>query len=219
MSVREHDYEPVRGLPERLPPGEEILWQGAPDWRVLARRAFHTRKVAAYFGLLLAWRGLTVWYDGEPFAAFTAGAVWLVPMALAAVVILTGLAWLHARATIYTITSRRVVMRFGVALPMTINLPFKVVEDVLLKTFPDGSGDVALKLGGEDRVSYFHLWPHVRRWYIFDAQPMFRGIPDAAAVAQRLGAAITAAGEAATASARPIEASATEARAHLAAAS
>ncbi len=40
------------GLPGQLPPGETILWQGAPHWRALARDAFHVRGVAVYFALL-----------------------------------------------------------------------------------------------------------------------------------------------------------------------
>ena len=43
------------GLPSRLPPGERILWQGRPDWRVLARRALHVRGLAFYLGLMLCW--------------------------------------------------------------------------------------------------------------------------------------------------------------------
>ena len=53
--MTEHDNEPIPGLPAMLPPGERILWQGAPDWRVLARTAFHTRLVAGYFALLALW--------------------------------------------------------------------------------------------------------------------------------------------------------------------
>ena len=192
MSLREHDFEPVRGLPERLPAGEEIVWQGAPDWRVLARRAFHTNKVAAYFAILLAWRAVVVVNDGEPVSAFLAGAAWLVPMGLAAVAILAFMAWLHARATVYTITNRRVVLRCGVAIDMAINLPFKVVESELLKTYNDGYGDLALKLGGDDRLSYLHLWPHARRWHIADPQPMLRAIPNAAEVGRKLATALDA---------------------------
>ena len=36
-------------------------------------------------------------------------------------------AWASARTTVYTITNRRVVMRFGIALPMTLNLPFTLI--------------------------------------------------------------------------------------------
>ena len=50
----EYDFEPVRGLPEALPEGEEILWQGAPDWAGFAVHALHVRLVTAYFAVLAA---------------------------------------------------------------------------------------------------------------------------------------------------------------------
>ena len=32
----DYEFEPVPGLPEELPPGEMLLWQGAPDWKTIA---------------------------------------------------------------------------------------------------------------------------------------------------------------------------------------
>ena len=52
--MTEYENEPVRGLPGVPPPGERILWQGSPDWRTLARTAFHTRLIAGYFAVLVA---------------------------------------------------------------------------------------------------------------------------------------------------------------------
>ena len=190
MTMREHDYEPIRGLPERLPPGEEVLWQGAPDWRALARRAFHADKVALYFALLLLWQAALVVFQGRPAGELAAAALWYVPMGAIAAGILAFFAWLNARMTIYTITDRRVVVKFGVALPMTVNLPFTLVRDVKLKTYRDGTGDVALELGGEERIFYLHLWPHVRRWHFVNPQPMLRVVPGAGAAGERLVAAL-----------------------------
>ena len=53
--MNEHDYEPVPGLPAPLPANEAILWQGAPDWKTLARRAMRVRLIAAWFALLIVW--------------------------------------------------------------------------------------------------------------------------------------------------------------------
>jgi len=39
-------------------------------------------------------------------------------------------------------------------------------------------------------VAYLSLWPHVRPWHINNAQPMLRGLPDAAAAAQVLAGAL-----------------------------
>ena len=61
------------------------------------------------------------------------GAAWLVVLGAAAVGVLSLLAWALARSTIYTITRPRVVLRFGVALPMSVNLPLRLVESADLR--------------------------------------------------------------------------------------
>ena len=103
---------------------------------------------------------------------------------------LTLLAWLNGRATIYTVTNRRLVLRIGVALPMMVNLPFRVVESAALRTFRDGSGDIPLTLDAATRVGYLNLWPHVRPWQIKRPQPALRAVPDVAGVARILSAAL-----------------------------
>lgn len=186
----EFDFEPIRGLPAMLPEGERMLWQGAPDWWVLARDAFHVRKVAVYFGLLAAWQTGSAMLAGEGIAAGALSALWTAALAAVALGILTLLAWLTARTTVYTITTQRLVMRFGVALPMTLNIPFKTVETAALKSRADGSGDIPLSLDADNRVSYTVTWPHVRPWRIAKPEPMLRGLPRAAAVAEILGQAL-----------------------------
>ena len=36
----EHEFEAALGLPEPLPAGETILWQGAPSWTAMAKHVF-----------------------------------------------------------------------------------------------------------------------------------------------------------------------------------
>ncbi len=48
--------EPVRGLPQALPEGEQLLWQGSHGTLAFAIHAFHTRFVLAYFVLATSWR-------------------------------------------------------------------------------------------------------------------------------------------------------------------
>jgi hypothetical protein len=182
-----------RGLPAPLPPGERLLWQGAPRWGALARRAFHVRKLAIYCAVLVAWRVVADVSDGQPPAAVALGALWLSPFVLGAVGIPVLLAWLFSRTTVYTITSRRVVLRSGVALPMTLNIPFRVVASAALKTYRDGTGDIPLVLAGSDRISYLHLWPNARPWRVTRPEPMLRGVPDGAGVAEILAGALAAA--------------------------
>lgn len=191
--MTEYDEEPVPGLPEALPPGETILWQGAPDWRVLARDAFHWRKVAVYFGALMLWRVAEGLSAGSAAVDIALDAAGLLPFALAAIGLLLGLARVSANSTLYTVTNRRVVMRIGVAISMSINIPFTRIETVAVQPLRDGQGNVALALTGQgERIAYLHLWPHARPWRVGRPQPLLRGIADAVAVAETLSRAISA---------------------------
>lgn len=189
-SGQEHENEPVPGLPAHLPQGERILWQGAPRFSALALQAFHARKVALYFALLMVWRGASALSDGDSAVAAITHALWLLPLASGGVGLLLLLAWLVGRSTLYTITTRRVVLRYGVALPMSINVPFGIIESAGLRRRADGSGDVTLALGGRDRIAYLHLWPHARPWALKQPQPMLRGLEQPEAVAALLAAAL-----------------------------
>lgn len=190
MSHDDFDFEPIPGLPERPPPGETILWQGKPDWWGLALRVFHIRKVAIYFAILLAWRGIATVYDGGTLTASLLAMLSILPLVLVGLGILGLLAALYARTTIYTITSRRVVMRFGVALPMTVNFPFTVVEGASLRLCGDGTGDLPLALKGPDKMAYLVLWPFVRPGHYKLPQPMLRALPEAGSVAAVLSTAL-----------------------------
>ncbi len=191
--MNEYEYEPIPGLPEELPPGESIVWQGKPDWRALAVRAFHVRKVFCYFALLLAWFLATQWGEGISNAGMMTGAVWTLLLGTAAMVILGLLAWANARSTVYTLTNERLVLRFGVALPMMINLPLEKLEAANLVTYGNaGLGDIALTLEEGQRISYAAIWPHARPWHISRVQPMLRGLPDAASVAAQLAEQVAA---------------------------
>lgn len=184
------DFEPVRGLPGHLPAGETLLWQGEPDLKAMALSVFHVRKVAVYFGLLAAWRFAIVSHGGASLAASMTAALLLVGLGAAAVAILGLIAFFVCRTTVYSITSRRVVMRIGVALPITFNLPFNVLESAALKLNADGTGSIPLSLKGRNRLAYLVIWPHARPWRLARAEPTLRLVPDAAAVAQILSRAV-----------------------------
>jgi hypothetical protein len=188
--MSEHDFEPIRGLPGMLPEGETILWQGAPGWLTLAQEAFHVRAVAGYFALMLAWRTAGAVMGGEAPLRALAAAVSVAPIALVAVGILGFLAWLNSRTTVYTITNRRVVLRFGAAIPKAINIPFGIVESAALKPLSKGRGDLALTLKAPNKIAFLHLWPHTRPWRMSRPEPTLRAIPSAQTVAGILASAI-----------------------------
>ena len=50
------------------------------------------------------------------------------------------LGYIVHRTTLYTITSKRVVMRFGMALPMTFNIPFTQIAAADVKLFCEWRG-------------------------------------------------------------------------------
>ena len=193
--MREHDWEPVRGLPERPPVGETVLWQGSPQWRVMARRAFHIRIVAAYLGALWLWLVASSLTGGQAGATPLWRAEMLagnLALALIALGLIASFCWLVQRTTIYTITNRRIVIRFGIALPLTVNVPFAMVAGAGVTAGRDGSGDIALSLLPARRVSYFIMWPHARPWRLARVEPMLRGLPDAVRAAQVLSRALAA---------------------------
>ena len=183
--------EPVPGLPEALPRGEVILWQGRPRATRLACDALGLHWITGYFGLLAAWRVAASLADYPLREALGHAAPLLASGALACGMI-WGFAWVQARASLYTITSARVAMRVGAALSLTLNLPLRRIEGAELALHRDGSGTIALRTLGETRLSYLVLWPHVRPWRMRQTQPALRAIPDAARVAAILADAADA---------------------------
>jgi hypothetical protein len=192
MNMGEYDFEPIRGLPAELPPGERLLWQGSPSWWALARRAMRVLPVGAYFVVLAAWRASAVLAEGQGWPLALRNASLLLLLGALAVGVLCLLAWLAARATVYSITSARVLIRHGIALPMTLNLPFTKVHSASLRTHPDGTGEIALELMRGERIGYFLTWPHVRPFHFLQPQPSLRAIPGAQAAADTLEGALLA---------------------------
>jgi Bacterial PH domain len=185
------DFNQFKELPSPLPAGERVIWQGKPSFKGLALRTFHIREVAIYFAILLVWRGWSNWSLGLPLSDVAVSALWLIFPAVSAMAVLAGLAWLFRRAACYTITSKRILFQFGVALPMTMNIPLGKIANAALKTYRDSSGDIPLKLSDGGRVSYLLLWPHIRPWRLRAPEPMLNSIPDAAVVAAKLAEALT----------------------------
>lgn len=195
VNLPHDDYaaEPTPGLPAELPEGERLLWQGSPDWRSMAIRAFHVRKVAIYFIILMAWRFASSWANGMGNGEALTYAAGIIPLAMAAICILVLLAYAYARMTIYSITSKRVMMRSGVAMPITVNLPFKRIDGAGLRLHSDGTGDIPLKLSQDDRIAIMAIWPNMRPWKVASPEPMLRSLPDPGRVADILTAALSGA--------------------------
>ncbi|WP_084383268.1 photosynthetic complex putative assembly protein PuhB [Hydrogenophaga flava] len=180
----EHEFEAAPGLPEPLPRGERLIWQGSPDWVPLAIHAFHVRKLAIYFAGMLGLQAL--YLSGDPQAALLKPLLTSAVMAALALLLLGATAWFAARTTLYTLTDRRIVMRIGVVLTLTLNLPLRQIAGASFKPLAGGHGDIALSLAGKDRIAFLNLWPHARAWQLKNPQPSLRCLPGAAAVGERI---------------------------------
>jgi Bacterial PH domain len=186
--THEYDDEPQVGLPELLPKGERLLWQGAPDWKSMAINVFHVRKVAIYLVFMMLIRGVAV--AGEStFLQGLIAALWCVPVIAVAIGLITLLAYLSARDTMYSITDKRVIMRIGIALTLTYNIPLKLVQAAGIHVRKDGSGDIPLNLAKGNKIAFLFLWPHAKPWRLANPEPMFRCVPDARNVAATLSQA------------------------------
>ena len=185
-SSPEHEFEAEFGLPEKLPKGERILWQGSPDTKALLFRVFHFKMLGIYFGLLLAYRLITGFSEGEAFTEILFAALNIVALSGLGLGLVALIAYLMASTAIYTITNKRVVMRIGIVLNMTFNFPLKMIESADCGVAKQGYGDIYLKLSKGTKIAIFHLWPHARpgKWAV--PQPALRGIKNCPEVAQIL---------------------------------
>ena len=167
----EYEIEPIRGLPGNLPKGEHIVWQGSPEFRSFARSVFHTRLVAGWFIFVAS-------------LAFVAGGTGVLGAAITLMVAMLGLgvlgllAWAGARSTVYTLTNKRVVMRFGAAVPKCVNLPLARIGAADVRPSGDGYVDIVLRTTDRFPLGWLQTWPHVRPWKVASPQPMLRALPE-----------------------------------------
>ena len=185
MSHDDFDQEPINGLPELPPEGEVILWQGRPDWWALTKESLNLYWVVGYFLFLFAWRFIVL-SDQVTLSQAVSGAFPFIVLGGIVSVLLMITAIIQARATVYTITNRRVAMRIGAALTVTLNLPYTQIANATLDLRKPGTGTIALDLMGDTRLSYLVCWPHVRPWVMRRTQPALRCIPEAANIARMI---------------------------------
>jgi hypothetical protein len=194
MSHDDFNFEPRRGLPALLPEGERLLWQGSPRWQSLAVRAYQVRKVIVYFAILVLWRVAMGLANAQSLAAVILSSLFILLLGSIAFGVLCTLAYLNARSTVYSITSRRILLRHGVAVQLTMNIPLKFIDTAGLRPFADGTGDIALTLPRSERIGFLITWPHLRPGRITRPQPSLRALVDAKEAADILSAALAADG-------------------------
>jgi hypothetical protein len=178
------------GLPDHLPDGEKLLWQGRPDWKRLAINAFHVRKIAVYFGLIASAQLVARLSDGQSLSEAARSVPYVFAMGMVACGIFTGLAYASAKTTLYTLTSKRLLLKVGIALPAYINLPLKQVDAAAFAETGGGCGTICFRTAGETRLAYLLLWPHAKPWHFAKPHPALRDIPQADAVANQIARAL-----------------------------
>jgi hypothetical protein len=182
----EHEFEAALGLPEPLPAGETILWQGAPSWQAMAKHVYRLQWLAVYFAVIVVLQIFSVAGGEGGLAAAWSSVALAVVLALIGLLFVGLLAYWSATTTMYTLTNRRIVMRVGIVLTITFNLPYKSLKSADLKLYKDGTGDIPMQIATEDKIAFFHLWPHARPWRLGKPEPMMRCIPQAQQVATLL---------------------------------
>lgn len=172
--------------PVRLAPDEQLVWQGGPTFKSMVVRLYHIRFVAGYGALLTLadivqakLQGLTLWPALE--CAIPGTMTMLGGMAIFA-----ALAWCSARTTRYTVTSHRVIMQCGLAMPKTIGIPMSQISGVAVRVRGDGTGDITLAPKPGSKLMYIKLWPFARPWHVRKPEPMLRDVPAAGYVASVL---------------------------------
>jgi hypothetical protein len=186
-ATHEHEFEAQPGLPEKLPAGEVILWQGAPNWKALGVHAFHLKSLGIYFAMMLALQASYLSGQGEDGSykpLLITGS--LIALTLGS---LASWAWMSASASMYTITNKRVVMRVGVVFSFTFNLPLQHIDSAQELHRKDTSSDISLALKKSDRIAWLQLWPHARPWVLQHPEPTLRCLNDGAECAQILKSA------------------------------
>lgn len=188
--IREHEIEPLPGLPGVPPAGEVVLWQGRPSSALVARHLLKIRWIVGYFLILASWAIVAGLNDGQPAGGILFSVAVLTALAGVLIGMIELFAWAVEKTTLYTITTERVVMRFGVAISMTLNLPFRQIDSVSLAKIGEKAGVIAIALLPGQRLSWLIQWPHVRGFRFSKPEPSLIFLADAEKAAKVLSAAV-----------------------------
>jgi len=136
------DEEAEDLIRDKLAPGEKLLWASRP------RQGFVLRAADAFlipFSLL--WGGFAIFWEAAVLASGAPWffALWGVPFVLVGLYIMFGRFWVDARqraATVYAVTSERVLIVSGVFVQRVKSLNIDTITDVSLTERADGAGTI-----------------------------------------------------------------------------
>ena len=176
-SRRDDFSQTPHGLPEKLPADEKIIWQGRPDFVSLLNRVFLFKYILIYLLLLTIFSFIL----NQSSYGVTEAFVGLIENTLISIFCLglfMFIGYLTCSTTIYTVTNKRIVMKIGIILDLSLNLPFLKIDSADLKLNSDGTGDIALTLNPSVKIAYPHLWPHCRAFHFSNPKPTLKCILD-----------------------------------------
>jgi hypothetical protein len=178
----ENEFEAQHGLPENLPEDEKILWQGSPNFALLMNKVFLFRLIAIYFFCLLSF---VLYWDFQKVGQVDALFNLLTNLLLSgfSLAALALLAYLTCSTAVYTLTNKRVVMRIGIVLTLTFNIPFKQIVAADYKKHSNGSGDISFRIDSSTKIAFIQLWPHCRFKSFAHPEPAMKCIENADDVA------------------------------------
>jgi len=185
MNGHTHEFEAVFGFPETLPATEKVLWQGRPCFLLVAKRIFYLPHLFCYF-LVLSLLSAGLQSDLLTTKALMADFLLNMFLGTIAIVVLLSISYLVSSTTVYSITDKRLVMRIGIVLNLSLNIPFSQVQAAESKAYSDHSGDISIQLTPRNKIAYVHLWPHCRPWFFSAPRPRISCVKDVETVASVL---------------------------------
>ena len=165
----------IDGVADPLPNGETILWSAKPEHWAFTRRVMRLDWVLIWFSVLAGIRAYNAWWAGADASGMLIAASGLLPLVVFAIVLLIALGMAMARSTSYVVSSKRLVLQVGVALPITFNVPLRFIDAAALR-MRQGGGDVILTLQKGSKVKALALWPHSQGWSTDAVQPLMRDL-------------------------------------------
>ena len=179
---------PPKDILSIIPKDEKIIWYGRPDLRRFCLSALGLKYIIFY--LIIIFFSIIYARSGDfNFIKITQVLFPYLISSFLAVLLLIIIGISQVLPTIYVITSKRVIIRSGLALIFMLNVPFDKIASIDKKQYSDGSGNISFKLMGNKRVPFFAGWPSVRPWHFNNPEPTLRCISDVDIVALKLSEA------------------------------
>ena len=173
---------PPKDILSAIPTGEKIVWYGRPDIRRFCLSAMGLKYVLVYLLFAIIF-DIYSNLEGPGISSYIGGILPYILSFSLALILLVLIGISQVVSTFYVITSKRIIIKSGVALIFMLNVPFSKIYNIQKQELSDGTGSISLELLGNKRIPFFACWPSVRPWYFNNPQPTFRCISDVNVVA------------------------------------